>query len=158
MAGKKACVDDTIKSLTHVFKPHAGCRWQVIAVNPVHLLQQGHQAALRLALLSAAEGMPPLGCILLAAEEHAAVSAPNTALAVPAFEARVGSGSGAPSQQLLLEQLVSEAVREVMGASGAGVDVDTPLMAAGEFESESESVNPSHLFHRVEQSFVDTVG
>jgi hypothetical protein len=141
----------------------AGCRFHIVAVSLTVLTQQqqGHQGALRLSLLSAAEGMPPLGCILLMHREVAeppmaitntptAPSAPSNVrrpppvlLAMPGPSAPAAvhpagsGGSGSASRELLplrsLEAIVFEAVREAMGGSGVpAVDADTPLMTAGE--------------------------
>ena len=115
----------------------------------------GRRAALRLSLLTAARGLPPLGGILVPPGQHAmqgpAYSTAAAAAAVPLLLPHgasspvlpVGSarplqvqgavpppsGGPSPSSQGGLRNLVATAVLEAMGASAE--DDDTPLMAAG---------------------------
>ncbi len=123
--------------------------------------QQGSAAAaLRLALLSAAEGLPPLGQILLGAartadEEEAPGSSNLVAVPDAASSLHVpGSGPapGPAASQQLLGRMVVEALREVLGASAAsGIGADTPLMAAGQHLSLNDMLlngsKSAHVVH-----------
>ncbi len=104
----------------------AGIRLRVVTVRSELLEPQG-LSALRLALLAAAEGLPPLGAILLGAtgagDDEATAGGIQSIGALPPI--------GAASLEVQgLEHLVAEAVEAVLGRGVAG---NMPLLSAGEW-------------------------